>query len=174
MGLCVSPSLDIQTTSSPRRMGDPILENTRLASWCLAALVTARTGAQSLPQGGSAASNARAVPAPAWRQSTVRFSDGKPVLGLPPRGSRSVTHCSNDGTTFVDLYADSSLPGSQTPELFSVSPSGEVRYLRRKVPSDFTGISVRGLRGDVCRSHHAYSHLSRRNRQPGSPGGGYR
>jgi hypothetical protein len=63
------------------------------------------------------------------------------ILGLPQENDRSVTYCSDAGTTFVDLYRASSLSGSQS-ELFSISPSGEVKSLHRMMPTDFTDISI--------------------------------
>jgi hypothetical protein len=121
-----------------------LLKTLCLASWCLAAMMTAPTVAQSSQQIEPAAKKARATSAPLWRQKTIRFSDEKIILGLPRESGRSVTHCSDTGIPFVDLYGDSAAPDSPVmPELFSVSPSGEVKSLRRMMPPDFTGISVR-------------------------------
>jgi hypothetical protein len=55
-----------------------------------------------------------------------------------------MTHCSDAGVTFVDLYGGSALPGSpDLPELFSVSRGGEVKSVHRMMPSDFTDVSIR-------------------------------
>ena len=116
----------------------------RLASWFILALATAPVVTQSLHQSGPAAKTAPAVSLPPWRQKMIHFSDEKAILGLPPVNNRSVVHCSNEGTFFVDLSADFSSSGSMvSPELFSVSPGGEVKSLQRKMPSDFTDISLR-------------------------------
>jgi hypothetical protein len=121
-----------------------LLKTLRLISWCLAALMTAALVAQSSPQVGPAAKKARAASAPPWRQMTIRFSDEKVILGLPHENDRSVTYCSDAGTTFVDLYGASSVSGSPAiPELFRISPSGEVKSLHRMMPSDFTDVSIR-------------------------------
>jgi hypothetical protein len=121
-----------------------LLKSFRLTSWYIAALVAAPMLAQSLPQVGPTATKARIASAPPWRQKTIRFSDEKVILGLPRENDRSVAHCSDTGTTFIDQYSDSSSPGSPTvPELFSILPSGEVKSLHRMMPSDFTDVSVR-------------------------------
>jgi hypothetical protein len=121
-----------------------LLRTLRLTSWCLAALITRASVAQSSPQVGPAAKKVRAASAPPWRQKTIRFSDEKVILGLPQENDRSVTYCSDGGTTFVDLYGATSLSGSSAiPELFSVSPSGEVKSLHRMMPSAFTDVSIR-------------------------------
>jgi hypothetical protein len=121
-----------------------LLRTLRLTSWCLAALMTGASVAQSSPQVGPAATKARAASGPPWRQKTIRFSDEKVILGLPQENDESVTYCSDAGTTFVDLYGASWSSGSSAiPELFSISPSGEVKSLRRMMPSDFTDVSIR-------------------------------
>jgi hypothetical protein len=121
-----------------------LLKTVPLTSWCLAALMTLPAAAQSSQQARPATKKAPTASAPPWPQKTIRFSDEKVILSLPGEGSRAVTHCSDAGTTFVDLYADSSLPGSsEISDLFSVSPSGEVKSLHRIMPSDFTDISIR-------------------------------
>jgi len=116
----------------------------RLASWFIVALATAPVVTQSLPQSGPAAKTVPAASLPPWPQKMIHFSDEKAILGLPPVNNGSVVHCSNEGTFFVDLSADFSSSGSMgSPELFSVSPGGEVKSLQRKTPSDFTAISLR-------------------------------
>ena len=116
----------------------------RLASWFIVTLATAPVVTQSLPQSGPAAKTVPAASLPPWPQKMIHFSDEKAILGLPPVNNGSVVHCSNEGTFFVDLSADFSSSGSMgSPELFSVSPGGEVKSLQRKTPSDFTAISLR-------------------------------
>src|SRR5580692_7213817 len=100
----------------------------RLASWFIVALGTASVVTQSLPQSGLAAKTVPAASLPPWPQKMIHFSDEKAILGLPPVNNGSVVHCSNEGTFFVDLSADFSSSGSMgSPELFSVSPGGEVK-----------------------------------------------
>jgi hypothetical protein len=119
-----------------------LLRTLRLASWCLAALMTGVSVAQS-SQVEPTTKKARTASAPPWRQMTTRFSDEKVILGLPAENSRSVTYCSDAGTVFVDLYGVSMLAGSQpSPELYSILPSGEVKVLHRTMPSDFNEISI--------------------------------
>jgi hypothetical protein len=122
-----------------------LLKTLRLMPWCFVAVMTAASVAQSSPQVGPDAKKARAASAPPWVQKTIRFSDEKVILGLPQENDRSVTYCSDAGTAFVDLYgasSDSGLPA--IPELFSISPSGEVKSLHRIMPPpDFTDVSIR-------------------------------
>ena len=124
-----------------------LLNPLRLISWCLAALMTASLVAQSSPQVGPAAKKARAASPPPWRQMTIRFSDEKVILGLPQESDRSVTYCSDAGTTIVDLYGASSLSGSASiPELFrhlaerrseESAPDDALRFHRRVSIRDF-------------------------------------
>ena len=102
----------------------------RLACWLLGALVVAPAIAQSA-----------AVPKTTfWPKKIVNFSNGKPLLGLPD-GSMGPAHCSPEGTTFLDFYMETKT--HEAPELYSVSPSGEVKHLLRTLPKDSTSISVR-------------------------------
>jgi hypothetical protein len=80
-----------------------LLRTLPLASWCLAALMTGVSVAQS-SQVEPTTKKARTASAPPWRQKTIRFSDEKVILGLPQENDESVTYCSDAGTTFVDLY----------------------------------------------------------------------
>jgi hypothetical protein len=115
-----------------------------LASWSLLTLVTTTTGAQSTPQAVPAMPKAAAVSTTPWRQRTLRFSEVKPILGLPRQNLRSSAHCSEDGTTFVAVNPESTLPNSlAVPELFRVSPNGEIIDIHRKIPLEFTDISVK-------------------------------
>jgi len=103
---------------------------------CLVALAASQGLAQSAPP----AAKARGA-AVSWVQKKIKFSEGKPVLGLPADGARSHPHCSNDGTMFFDVYTHD--PASLgAPMLYSVSPSGEVKHLPQKLPVDFTSMSV--------------------------------
>jgi hypothetical protein len=110
-----------------------LLKTLRLTSWCVAALMTAASVAQGSPQVGPDAKKARDASAPPWLQKTIRFSDEKVILGLPQENDRSVTYCSDAGTTFVDLYGASSDSGLLAiPELFSISATaGEVNPQQR-------------------------------------------
>jgi hypothetical protein len=75
-----------------------LLRTLRLASWCLAALMTGVSVAQS-SQVEPTTKKARTASAPPWRQKTIRFSDEKVILGLPQENDESVTYCSDAGTT---------------------------------------------------------------------------
>jgi hypothetical protein len=110
------------------------LQMLRIACWLLGALVVA----PAVAQGSSQA--AAALKLPLWRQKTVNFSGGKPLLGLP-EGNMGLAHCSPEGTTFLDFYTETKT--HEAPELYSVSPSGEVKHLLRTLPKDSTSISVR-------------------------------
>ena len=77
---------------------------------------------------------------PTWRKVTVRFTNEKPVLGLPLDSHQSRVHCANDGTAFFDLTQESD---AAAPMLYSISRDGEVKHLLRKLPIDFTNVSVR-------------------------------
>jgi hypothetical protein len=115
-----------------------------LMSLSIIALMTTPVLTQSLSQAGPPAKKLPAASAPPWRQTAINFSDEKVILGLPQMESRSLVHCSDEGTIFFDLYADSSSSGSMaTPGLFSVSSNGEAKSLQRMMPTDFTDISVR-------------------------------
>jgi hypothetical protein len=71
----------------------------------------------------------------------VRFSNEKPVLGLPLDGNRSRPRCANDGAVFFDLTPDSD--AAAAPLLYSISRDGEVKHLLRKLPIDYTNVLVR-------------------------------
>jgi len=79
-----------------------------------------------------------------WRRTEMNFSTRKPVLGLPLNSNRSRPHCATDGTTFFDFSATTATSnGSAAPDLFSVSRSGEMKHLLRKLPIGFDSISAR-------------------------------
>ena len=100
--------------------------------------------AQSTPQAVAKPPSSSAPSAP-WPLREIHFSGGKPVLGLPTGDVVSHAHCSSDGINFLDLYPDSAtaLPGPSMPELYSVSSTASVKHLARKIPVDYTDISVR-------------------------------
>jgi hypothetical protein len=111
---------------------------------CLAALLVAPGSAQSTAQ-AAAKPASNSAPVWPWPMREIHFSGGKPVLGLPAGDVVSHAHCSNDGINFLDLYPDSAtaLPGPSMPELYSVSSTAIVKHLVRKVPVDYTDLSVR-------------------------------
>jgi hypothetical protein len=102
-----------------------------LPSLCLAVLFASPANAQT--------PTPKPHPAPARHQKAVSFSGEKVILGMPPTSSRSVTHCSSDGTTFLDQHA----AGSATaPELYSIEQDGTLKHLSRKLPPNFTRVSI--------------------------------
>src|ERR1700728_1264901 len=105
-----------------------------VVGWLLSALMVVPAAAQ-----GSSQVVAVAKP-PLWRQKTLNFSGGKALLGLPD-GVVAPPHCSPEGAAFLDFYKETKTDGA--PELYSVSPSGEVKHLLRTLPKDFTSISIR-------------------------------
>jgi hypothetical protein len=105
-----------------------------VVGWLLGALMVVPAAAQGSPQVVAVAKP------PLWRQKTLNFSGGKALLGLPD-GVVAPPHCSPEGTTFLDFYKETKTDGA--PELYSVSPSGEVKHLLRTLPKDFTSISIR-------------------------------
>jgi hypothetical protein len=95
-----------------------------------------------------------------WRQKEIHFSDEKPVIGLPVTGLGGPTgKCSNDGTEFF-YVADDTGP-SKGPELLSVSSAGDVKNLQRKMPVEYTAISVR----DFFAADHTLVALLRADRR---------
>jgi hypothetical protein len=70
----------------------------------------------------------------------LKFTSEKPVLGLPVGGNRMRAHCSIDGTAFFDLTGNSATAGQ---ELYGISPDGSVTHVLRKLPPDFTNVSVK-------------------------------
>jgi hypothetical protein len=88
----------------------------------------------------AAMAKARSVP-PSWRKVTVRFTNEKPVLGLPLDSHRSRQRCANDGTVFFDVTAESD--AQPAPLLYGVSRNGEVKHVLRKLPIDYNDVSVR-------------------------------
>lgn len=96
------------------------------------------------PAPEAAPSKARVARTTVLPKATIRFADEKTVLGMPLAGSRSRPHCSTDGMTFFDLSAGSSTSDvSAAPLLFRVSTEGEVKRLLRKLPPDFSKVTVR-------------------------------
>jgi hypothetical protein len=89
----------------------------------------------------AALARAASPPQQPWRKTTVRFTNEKPVLGLPVDSNRARLRCANDGVVFFDLTADST--AAAAPMLYSISRDGEVKHLLRKLPIDYTDVSVR-------------------------------
>jgi hypothetical protein len=117
--------------------------------WMLLAAIGPVGWAQSVPpvavtapRGGAAAVAAtKAVAAKnPWRITNLRFNREKAVLGLPVGTSKTKAHCSVDGTVFIDVTGNAATAGQ---ELYGISPDGEVAHLSRKLPIDFTNVSVR-------------------------------
>jgi hypothetical protein len=78
--------------------------------------------------------------------TTINLAGGKPLIGLPPAtvmGSPML--CSPDGTTFVEVYANTKNPVSRFPNFYRVSASGEVKQLNLPVPSEYQHLFVRSL-----------------------------
>jgi hypothetical protein len=110
----------------------------RVAGWVVVAMSGQVGWAQTV------AAVAAAVPAKGQgSQRAIKFSAGKIVPGMPPGGSRSMMHCSDDNTAFFNLAAGSAGDLSGVPELYSVSTGGEVKHLLRKMPIGFSDVSVR-------------------------------
>jgi hypothetical protein len=87
---------------------------------------------------------ARVAAAAPWTPRTIRFSNETPVLGLPLAGGKSRPHCSTDGMEFLDLsWGSATSDASAAPDLYRISPDGEVRELLRKLPPNFSNVSVR-------------------------------
>ena len=109
----------------------------QVASWVMVAM----SGSAVWAQGSAPA----AVPAKPRgpTQRGIKFSDGKIVPGMPPGGSRAMMHCTDDNTAFFNLSAGSGGNLSSVPELYSISTGGEVKHLLRKMPVDFSSVSVR-------------------------------
>jgi len=109
---------------------------------CLATLLATPAVAQSKPQSPSTPRSPSAFP---WPIREIHFSGAKPVLGLPTGDVVSHARCSNDGINFLDLYPNSTdtVPGPSMPELYSVSSTAGVKHLARKIPVDYTNLSVR-------------------------------
>lgn len=100
-----------------------------LPSLCFAAFLAARATAQTpTPKPRGAAIQ---------HQTVIHFSDEKAILGMPASSSRSVTHCSSDGTTFLDHHA----AGSTASELYSIEQDGTLKHFSRKLPPNFTHVS---------------------------------
>jgi hypothetical protein len=74
------------------------------------------------------------------RRINLRFSDERPVLGLPLGSSQYKAHCSIDGTAFYDPTANAAMAGQ---EMLGVAPDGGVKHVLRKLPIDFTTVTVR-------------------------------
>jgi hypothetical protein len=129
----------------PETRGSRTMSRSRLVCvmcWCLSPLVSVRTVAQSSPKADPV--ELRNPASADWSHKIISFSDEKVVLGLPEGYGRMVKHCSDDGTTFVEIYPDSKLATSPSvPILFSVSTDGEVMNVHRVFPLDFTEIHVR-------------------------------
>lgn len=113
----------------------------RFARWMLVAATGCVAWGQGMQSAGSAPSGAVAqAPRTARRPGGLRFSDESPVLGFPLGSSKSTAHCSIDGTAFYDLTANSATAGQ---DIFGIAPDGGVKHLLRKLPIDFTNVSVR-------------------------------
>jgi hypothetical protein len=114
----------------------------RVARWmlaCVAVCATARAmwsqeSAQSVPP----SVKVKLTGAAGWPQKTVRFSDTKPVMGMPVDGSKSKFRCSADGTTFFDPSSAS----AAATGIYGVSPAGETKRVMRKLPLQFSSVSV--------------------------------
>jgi hypothetical protein len=74
------------------------------------------------------------------RESNLRFTSENPVLGLPLDAARPRAHCSIGGIAYFDLTASSAHAGQ---DLYGISPDGGVKHILRKLPIDFTNVSVR-------------------------------
>jgi len=81
----------------------------------------------------------QAVPrAAASRDRAITFLNAQPVLGMPLEGTRQFGVCSSDGTTYFD--ASDTTGTTRVLDLYSVSTSGEVRRLQRRVPLEFSNV----------------------------------
>ena len=119
-------------------------------------MVASVIGAQNVPQAsvtpvnagvnasGSASGNASDAAGLAWKQATVRFSNAKPVLGLPLGSSKPMVRCGSDNTAFFNLAGSQQTSDAAGASLlYSISTDGEVKSLMRKLPVEFNDISVR-------------------------------
>jgi hypothetical protein len=123
-----------------------------LALICLAATARAAsaqdTPSAQQPQPIVAAPAAPATPPPKPpaarppRLTNLSFTSEKPVLGFPLGVTHPRAHCSVDGTAYFDLTASSANAGQ---DLYGISPDGSVKHILRKLPVDFTNVSVRDL-----------------------------
>jgi hypothetical protein len=109
-------------------------EGFRVVRWMLFGAMVPGALAQSSPQ-------AVVAPARVRPPATLKFNGEKPVTGLPLDGSKSTAHCSPDNVAFFNVASGDTTSGAQG--LYRVSTGGEVRHLMRKVPMDFTSVSVR-------------------------------
>jgi hypothetical protein len=109
----------------------------RFYRWMLPVVLALPLDAQGPP---AAAVAVLAPPAIKPRTTTLRFYNEKPVLGLPLGGSKAKAHCSLDGTAFYDLNSSSTRAGQ---DLFGLSPDGNVKHLLRKLPIDYTNVTVK-------------------------------
>jgi len=89
--------------------------------------------------GGTASAAAKPARNP-LRNTNLKFNSEKPVLGLPVGGSGTRAHCSIDGVAFFDLTGNSAMAGQ---DIYGISPDGGVTHVLRKVPIDFTNVSVK-------------------------------
>jgi hypothetical protein len=105
--------------------------------------------AQGIQPSSPTTTNASRAPLPSTtasgsrRQTNLTFTTEKPVLGFSMKGNdRPTAHCSTEGTAYFDPTANASHAGT---DIYGVSPDGNVKHLLRKLPIDFTNISVRDL-----------------------------
>ena len=101
------------------------------------------TGGWACSQGPSSA----AVPPPprvALRVRAISFANTKPLLGLPTKTVRSRAACSEDGLTwFEPEIAPEAVVARAAGDVYSASAAGEVKHVQRKIPTDYTNVSVR-------------------------------
>jgi hypothetical protein len=110
----------------------------RIARWVLLGAAVPAAWAQSSQQAAVAP-----VKAPAVRrmERSIMFSGEKPVSGLPPQSNRSAAHCSGDNMAFFNVTGSSET--GAMPELYRISPGGEVTHLMRKLPMNFDTVSMK-------------------------------
>jgi hypothetical protein len=73
-------------------------------------------------------------------RSNLRFIDEKPVLGFPLAISQFKAYCAIDGTAFFDPTPSGATAGQ---DMYGVSPDGAVKHVLRKLPIEFTDVTVR-------------------------------
>lgn len=100
--------------------------------------------ALALPLAAQANPSKTEKPEEAIETITVDFASGKPLAGLPAAEIMDVpVRCSQSGTTFYDIYADSSSPKvAAFPQLYAIDHLGNVRHLARNLPPNYRDFNV--------------------------------
>ena len=78
---------------------------------------------------------------PKLRVRKITFATPKAVLGLPTEVRHISGLCAGDGLTYYDTGAGSATPA----DLFSLSPTAEVKHFRRKLPIGFNELTVKNF-----------------------------